>query len=196
MLPLIFFSPYFQIFLVAVALWIVPEWLGSFGQRAKLDPHMYDRRSYLVLVICIWFGTLLAVWSAILLPDAAIRVERRQIFFAGIVLMMLGVALRWYAVQSRRRKPNATPADPNGQIVLLKGPYRLVRHPAYSGTILTFLGVGLAFTNTASLLLLMLCVVAGHIYRVHAEERALVASLGAPYEQYMRRTARFIPFLF
>lgn len=195
MLPLVFFSPYFQIFLAAIVLWIVPEWLGSFGQRAKLDPQMQDRRSYLVLVIFIWFGALLGVWSAILLPNAAIRAERRQLFFAGIVLMMLGVALRWYAVRTRGRTPNPSPSDPNGQIVTFKGPYRYVRYPAYSGTLLTFFGVGLALTNVASLILLMACVLAGHIYRVNAEERALLSSLGAPYEQYMRRTARLIPFL-
>ena len=37
------------------------------------------------------------------------------------------------------------------QRVVERGPYRLVRHPSYSGTLLTTLGMGLAMTNWASL---------------------------------------------
>jgi len=76
------------------------------------------------------------------------------------------------------------------------GPYRYIRHPAYSGTFLTMLGVGLAMTNWASLMALLLCVFSGHLYRVHVEEKALIRAIGQPYIEYMRHTRRFIPWVF
>jgi protein-S-isoprenylcysteine O-methyltransferase Ste14 len=81
------------------------------------------------------------------------------------------------------------------QPVVQRGPYRWIRHPAYSGTFLTMLGVCLALTNWASLLVLLLCVGLGHVYRVRVEERALTQVIGQPYIEYMRRTKRFIPWL-
>jgi protein-S-isoprenylcysteine O-methyltransferase Ste14 len=42
----------------------------------------------------------------------------------------------------------------------------------------------------------MFCTLAGLAYRVRVEEQALSAELGRPYVEYMRRTRRFIPFVF
>jgi protein-S-isoprenylcysteine O-methyltransferase Ste14 len=58
------------------------------------------------------------------------------------------------------------------------------------------LGVGLAMTNWASLAALLLCVFLGHLYRVSIEEKALVRMIGEPYREYMRRTKRFIPWVY
>ena len=58
------------------------------------------------------------------------------------------------------------------------------------------LGVGLAMTNWASLVALLLCVFLGHIYRVRIEEKTLVRMIGEPYIEYMRRTKRFIPWVY
>jgi protein-S-isoprenylcysteine O-methyltransferase Ste14 len=54
-------------------------------------------------------------------------------------------------------------------------------------------GVGLAMTNWASLAVLLVCVLLGHLYRVCVEEQALLRSIGQPYVEYMRHTRRFIP---
>jgi protein-S-isoprenylcysteine O-methyltransferase Ste14 len=58
------------------------------------------------------------------------------------------------------------------------------------------LGVGLAMTNWASLLTLLLCVFSGHLYRVSVEEKALIKTIGQPYIEYMQHTKRFIPWVF
>ena len=82
-----------------------------------------------------------------------------------------------------------------GQTVVQDGPYRFIRHPAYSGTLLALLGIGLTLGNWLALLVVLGGGVAGHLYRAHVEEQALVAALGEPYRAYMRRTRRFIPFV-
>ena len=109
--------------------------------------------------------------------------------------MLLGVALRWYAVETLGRYFTRTLTVQADQSVVDVGPYRYVRHPAYSGTLLTMLGVGLALMNWASLLAIMVCAGAGYGYRMHIEERFLREELGQPYIDYMRRTRRLIPFV-
>ena len=64
------------------------------------------------------------------------------------------------------------------------------------GTLLTVLGIGLAMTNWASLVAILVCSFIGYFYRVLVEERVLRTSLGQPYMEYMRRTKRFVPFVF
>ncbi len=62
--------------------------------------------------------------------------------------------------------------------------------------LLSLPGVGLALANWASIVALLACGLIGHLYRVRVEERALKKALGQPYVDYMRRTKRFIPYVF
>ena len=200
MFPLPFYSPYSQIFLAAIALWIITEWITGFRQRgARGNPAItQDSGSYLLLLVSIWLGAFIALWLSLLLRGASIRVDRGLLFFLGIALMMTGIALRWYANQAVRRGSPRDPAQLNGgprPSLAPRGPYRYVRHPGYSGSLLIFLGVGLTLTNIAALVLLMVSVTLGHLYRIQAEERALLGQLGEPYREYMRHTTRVIPFL-
>lgn len=82
-----------------------------------------------------------------------------------------------------------------GQEVVQEGPYHLIRHPAYTGTLITLLGVGLALTNWASLIATLVVPLAGYLYRISVEERLLQEALGEPYRVYMQKTRRLIPFI-
>jgi protein-S-isoprenylcysteine O-methyltransferase Ste14 len=80
--------------------------------------------------------------------------------------------------------------------VISSGPYRLIRHPSYTGFLITLLGFGLSFTNNwLSLLVIMGCALLGFSYRIQVEEHVLQAQLGQRYQEYMRRTKRLIPFV-
>jgi len=117
-----------------------------------------------------WVGIALNFLLAGLFQIAALPWHRTALFALGILLILLGVALRWYAIWTLGRYFTRDVAVSAGQQVVEIGPYRTIRHPAYSGTFLTMLGVGLAVTNWASLLALLTCVLLGHLYRVRVEE--------------------------
>jgi protein-S-isoprenylcysteine O-methyltransferase Ste14 len=104
--------------------------------------------------------------------------------------------LRWYAIWTLGSYFTRDVAVSTDQKIVQTGPYRSIRHPAYNGTFLTMLGVGLAMTNWASLFALLTCVFLGHMYRVNVEEKALSQTIGQPYIAYIHRTKRFIPFVF
>jgi protein-S-isoprenylcysteine O-methyltransferase Ste14 len=197
MRPIFFDQPiYSAIFGVACAIWYVPELIGTFFQRATRRNGMrHDRGSYEMLIGVLWIGLLLGFGIAALVPWAAIPFLRRPLFWLGIAGILVGVAWRWYAIRVLGRFFTRDVATQMGQTVVQEGPYRLIRHPAYSGTLLTLLGIGLTLGNWLALLVVLIGGVIGHLYRVHVEEQALVAALGEPYRAYMRRTRRFIPFV-
>ena len=200
MLPLIYTNAGAAgIFLAACLIWNVPEMIGALKQTAKAsrkEASVQDRGSMGILIGLQWSGIALNFLLGGLFPAAAITWQRTALFSAGVILILLGVALRWYAIGILGRYFTRDVAVSTDQKVVQNGPYRYIRHPAYSGTFLTMLGVGLAMTNWASLVALLTCVFIGHMYRVIVEEKALSQTIGQPYVEYMHRTRRFIPFVF
>ena len=200
MLPLVYTNPAAAaIFLAACLIWNVPEMIGAFKQTAKAsrkEASIQDRGSMGILIGLQWVGLALNFLLGGLLPAAAIPWHRTTLFLLGVALLLLGVALRWYAIWTLGRYFTRDVAVSTDQKVVQNGPYRSIRHPAYSGTFLTMAGVGLAMTNWASLIALFICVFPGHLYRVHVEEKALIQAIGQPYVEYMHRTRRFIPLVF
>jgi protein-S-isoprenylcysteine O-methyltransferase Ste14 len=187
------------IFLVACLVWNVPEWIVAFKQTAKAprkEASVQDRGSMGLLIGLLWSGIALSLSLAWLFQAAAIPRYRTALFGIGVALILLGVALRWYAISILGRYFTREVMVSADQKVVQHGPYRYIRHPAYSGTFLTMAGVGLAMTNWASLVALLMCVLIGHMYRVSVEEKALIQAIGQPYVEYMQRTKRFIPMVF
>jgi protein-S-isoprenylcysteine O-methyltransferase Ste14 len=80
-----------------------------------------------------------------------------------------------------------------GQAVIDRGPYRWLRHPSYTGMVLFFAGVGLALTNWASLIVLIVAPVAGLVVRIRSEERTLLAALGNDYRRFAATRRRLFP---
>jgi protein-S-isoprenylcysteine O-methyltransferase Ste14 len=107
--------------------------------------------------------------------------------------MGAGIAIRQWAVATLGRFFTIDVRVQPGQTVVDRGPYRWVRHPAYTGLILTFLGFGLALGNWAALGVAFLVPTAGLVYRIHFEERALLEGLGEPYRRFAEGRPRLFP---
>jgi len=114
----------------------------------------------------------------------------------GVLLMVLGIALRAWSTRVLGRFYTRTLLTDAGQRVVQEGPYRLVRHPGYSGSLLIWIGAGLAVSNWIALTLVTLVCLIAYIYRMRSEEAMLVARFGQEYEEYRRRTKRLIPYLY
>jgi protein-S-isoprenylcysteine O-methyltransferase Ste14 len=112
----------------------------------------------------------------------------------GVALVLAGIVLRWYSVITLGRFFTTRVMTRADQTVVKTGPYRFVRHPSYTGALVTLLGVLLLPANYLTLPCFLL-VVPGLAYRIHVEEKALVAGLGEPYREYMRHTKRLVPFV-
>lgn len=181
---------------VALLVCFAPEWIGTFFQKPEKGSIKRDRGSHLVLYAAIFAGIFAAFFCINGgVPAAPLTWHQPLWFWAGIALMLAGLAFRWYAIRVLGKYFTRDVATRPGQHVVDTGPYHFIRHPSYSGSLLMFLGTGLAMTNWASLLVILLGFAIGFGYRIHVEERALSADLGDPYRAYMLRTRRLVPFV-
>ena len=180
----------------AFFIWLLPEVISSFTDTKGKDIKVHDRSSGVVLLVCIWLGIYVSINITFVARSFSIPWHRTLLFAIGIFLMLAGVAFRWYSIRILGKYFTRQVAIQPGQTVVENGPYRLIRHPSYSGALITIFGLGLAFTNWLSLIVVMVITFIGYSYRVSVEEKTLVNALGEPYRQYMKRTKRFIPFLY
>jgi protein-S-isoprenylcysteine O-methyltransferase Ste14 len=165
-------------------------------KRLRAGAQRQDKGSHMVLLCLIVFGLLLGVLLALKVPATAITGASAFLFWLSILLIYAGIALRFYAIKALGRYFTTSVAIAPEQTVIEAGPYRLIRHPSYTGLLITLLGFGLSLTsNWLSLLVIMGCALLGFSYRIHAEERVLQEHLGQQYQQYMQRTKRLIPFV-
>ena len=114
----------------------------------------------------------------------------------GIVLIIVGLAVRWAAILTLRKYFTVDVAILSDHKIVMTGLYRYVRHPAYLGSLLSFLGLGISFSNWLSALVIFVPITGAFVYRIRVEERALDASLGDAYRQYQTSTKRLIPGIF
>lgn len=197
LLPLIYTNiVYALIFWLSFLTWCILEFLGPARWRGSGGTKKQDGGSFIALNLLVCVGAGLYFFLPFCLPGATITWPQPLLFFAGLALMFLGMGWRWYAIRTLGRYFTGVVMIHADQRVVQHGPYRLIRHPSYSGATLATLGVGLMMTNWASLLALMLGLLSGLVYRISVEEQALRAALGQPYEEYMQRTKRLVPFIY
>jgi protein-S-isoprenylcysteine O-methyltransferase Ste14 len=115
---------------------------------------------------------------------------------AGLALLVAGTAVRWAAIHELWDYFTVNVSILEGQRVVRRGLYRLVRHPSYTGLLLRYLGFGLAFANWLSAALIFLPLLAATLYRIRVEEAALREHFGEEYLAYARDTKRLVPGLY
>lgn len=174
----------------------MPEIIHTFSHRIDASSRANDRYSNVVVQFCLGASILLANWLMRMETWGTISWHPILIFGIGIALILGGVAFRWYAIHVLGKYYSVRLGVQLGQTVMKDGPYRWIRHPSYTGSLITMLGFGFAFTNWLCLVSVPLIVFLGFNYRANVEERVLVEALGEPYREYMMDTKRFIPFVY
>ena len=178
---------------LALGTWIAWLSLGTGHAHAETGDLVQDRGTRAWTTI-IGLGSLFAaVGLAEALPWGRISVAAWGLRAAGSTLVLLGIGLREWAVWTLGRFFTQTVLIRAGHHVVTSGPYRVLRHPAYAGTLMTFVGLILALGNWASLALVIVGFFASHVPRIRVEERVLEERLGEPYVEFERTRKRLIP---
>lgn len=186
-LGLIFYLTYFS--------WLLGELVGAtiiprilYGARRGTRR---DRGSFLInvitLIIAITLDFVLSIRGIALIPPIA--------YYVGIILIFGGLILRQWAIAVLGRFFTLTVKIQDGHTIVAQGPYRYIRHPSYSGLLITLIGMGLALQTWAGVALNILVFAAVFGYRIYVEEKALNSALGGRYAEYSKRTKRLIPYV-
>ncbi len=129
----------------------------------------------------------LMAWSSVALPN--------WLRWAGVVLGITGGLLLVVTFRTLGKNLTDTVVTRAEHTLVTRGPYRWVRHPFYLATALAVVANSLvtanwflALTGGIGFGLLML--------RTRIEEEKLIERFGEDYNEYIKRTGRFLPRLF
>src|ERR1043166_3252937 len=177
-------------------IYLVSEILLTLTRRSRSKTGTKQDRStlgiiWLVIAVSITAGVFVALNFR-----AAALLHGRMFATAGVVLFVAGLILRWWAIITLGRFFTVDVTIEKNHELVERGPFRMVRHPSYTGVLLAFVGLGLSLRNWAALLVMLLPIAAAFVHRMNVEENALSAALGAQYTDYMRRTKRLVPFIY
>ena len=182
-----------KLFYILAIAWPVSEVVLGLLSRAKSSSHTVRDRGSLVLL---WSSIAVGITAANFIRSSgagSIGAPPALFLTVAMAFLLSGLALRWTAILTLGRFFTPNVAIQAGQRIVRTGVYRSVRHPAYTGLLLAFLGVGLAFNNWLSLLVIFVPIMAALLYRIRVEESVLAETLGREYTDYCQTTKRLLP---
>ncbi len=186
--------------IISLAAWCISEItisLVSLGNRSRTMSARDDRYSYFI----VWFSTMIPLFLAflirkqVLLANGFGRLAPLFPFlgYVGCLVLAFGITVRVAAVATLRRQFTEKVSIIEKHELVDTGIYGIIRHPAYLGYLASMLGIGLILGNWVSLAALVFLPLAGILYRIHVEERALLRHFGPAYQEYAGRTKRLLP---
>jgi protein-S-isoprenylcysteine O-methyltransferase len=180
-----------NVFGVSYSCWFLMEmWILSRDMR-RFRGRTSDRGSF--------FGFFIAIPTALVIAfNAPSRFPEWTFSFGwpawlGIAMMWAGMAFRLWAVLTLGAFFRTSVVVQEGHQLVTAGPYRWLRHPSYTGVIVTLTGIGLAQDSWVSLAAMAVLPTLAIAYRIHTEERALTEQFGEAYRDFRKTHSAVIP---
>jgi protein-S-isoprenylcysteine O-methyltransferase len=180
--------PHLALGTVLMALYWLVEWLGIEGSFENRVP----RHPVVLISRALWPPAFaLAVLDAQLghwtpWQGAAVR-------GTGVAIYVAGLGLRLWSMRTLRRAFSYDLKVADDQALVTSGPYRVLRHPSYTGLILWSAGCAVWNPSVAGLVLMLLATVPQIVHRIRVEEKILAGHFGARWSEHARRTWRLVP---
>jgi protein-S-isoprenylcysteine O-methyltransferase Ste14 len=114
---------------------------------------------------------------------------------AGLVIILLGLAIRIWTRMTIGGMYSGYLRVMVGHMLVTDGPYRLVRHPGYTGLVIMALGLCIGYSSLIGLGAIPVLLLPGLAYRMAVEEKLLLAQFDGEFRDYIQKTKRLIPFV-
>jgi len=181
--------------LIISTVWVFSEIILSRMMRAKNSKRDFDKSSLKIL----WITIAVSITAGILLRRTNFAITDQYItliYYSGITFICLGLILRWTAIITLKKSFTVNVSVSESQKIVRSGIYKYIRHPAYSGILLSFFGLGISFNNYMTLTVIFIPIVISFLNRIRVEEKVLSEAFGRQYTDYIQRTRRLIPGVF
>ena len=184
-----------MIFIVIWSLWFISEILLNrlfrSGNNAEKN---HDKGTIRIIWITIFVANTLGIVFANILH---LNISNSDILpHFGLFIIVCGMIFRFIAIKSLGSSFTVDVTVSDNQKIKKDGIYSIIRHPSYTGMILSFIGFGISLNNWASLLIISIPVFLALLYRIEVEEKLLKELLGSEYSEYMKNTYRLIPWIY
>jgi protein-S-isoprenylcysteine O-methyltransferase Ste14 len=189
--------PFSSLFSGVWLLWLVYWGISAVGVKAAVRVESGFSRfvkymlPIIVAVVLLWdsYG-----WLRGTILDQRFVPARLWIVWLGFVLTVGGLAFTCWARIILGRNWSGVVQLKQDHELITRGPYRIVRHPIYTGLLLAFLGSAIAVGEWRALLA---TVIVGLSFwrKLRLEERWLCELFGDQYRGYMMRVKALVPWV-
>jgi protein-S-isoprenylcysteine O-methyltransferase Ste14 len=183
---------------VAIACWwvLLLVWLPGYFLRLRVrDAPTPDPGRQLVATVLIYLCFVLMFASQRFGFRVALTPRTPALGVIGDILAIAGVAFAiWARLTLGRNWSGLIVSVREGQGLVQRGPYAIVRHPIYTGILGAMIGTALTLGTLGSWLGVVAGLVA-FLIRVDIEDRIMAAEFGAAHAAYRARTRKLVPFV-
>jgi protein-S-isoprenylcysteine O-methyltransferase Ste14 len=184
------------LFGVSGAVWLILEISLLVRDRARGMGGTARDRGTRSLAIALVLAAIAAAdaLSSVAGPRSPLRIPGHPwIGLAGLIIVWTGLVTRVWAVAVLGHSFRTTVEVEADQAVVSSGPYRLIRHPSYTGMLLLSAGFGVGFHSWPGLALCVMLPLVSALRRIRVEEAELASVLGEAYRAYAAHTKRLFP---
>jgi protein-S-isoprenylcysteine O-methyltransferase Ste14 len=114
----------------------------------------------------------------------------------GLFLIIFGLVIRSFAILKLKKFFTVTVSVQKDHRIVDTGIYKHLRHPAYLGSMISFLGLGIALQNWLTIIIIFFPIFGAISYRMYIEEKVLNKEFGEEYSDYSSRTKKLIPWIY
>jgi protein-S-isoprenylcysteine O-methyltransferase Ste14 len=162
------------------------------------DPDQYvieddDRKSYIYLQLSFIIGLFFATIDFVGLHWTRIRSLEPGIIYVGMAVFIISCLVRWWGFNSLGKFFNPRVAIYEQHELITTGAYKIIRHPLYLGSLLSFVAIPMVFNSWGSLLIMIFATLPALNYRINVEEDLLIRHFGSSYQSYQQKTKKVIP---
>jgi protein-S-isoprenylcysteine O-methyltransferase Ste14 len=117
-------------------------------------------------------------------------------FLFGTILVIMGLIIRISSIMTLKQHFTYTVTAIENHELIEVGLYKYIRHPGYLGQLIIFIGIATSLSNWLSIILMIIPVLPGYLYRIRVEERFMMHQVGQKYIDYKNRTKKLIPMIY
>jgi protein-S-isoprenylcysteine O-methyltransferase Ste14 len=168
-----------------------------------MENKRYESRFFIVMLFVILGCSLIAsildptsiARSGTTISFASLSGINQTLVCVGVGMVVIGMIIRFVAIATLKRNFSSRLRIRANHTLVKNGIYHLIRHPAYLGGILFFLGIPIIVSSVLGFLV-MFFIVPLILRRIRNEERMLIERFGLEYEEYTKQSKKLIPFFY
>ncbi|MFB4213748.1 isoprenylcysteine carboxylmethyltransferase family protein [Shouchella sp. JSM 1781072] len=186
--------PWVEVLFICLTVLWVSEFFLFRGKRADDEKkEQRENRSFYLIFSCV----VICICACILLQYLEwTRIDAPFISIAGVVIYSAGIGLRYWSMFLLRKQFSRHVQTSSTMKLVSNGPYRVMRHPLYTGLFLCVLGVAIYTATVIGVLVTLVVMLSVLLKRIHLEEKMLTATLPNHYETWKQSRWILFPWVY
>jgi protein-S-isoprenylcysteine O-methyltransferase Ste14 len=172
--------------------WLAYWWISSRGAKANRRRESVTSRASHGLPLIV--AAALIVHRPLAFLAGRVLPANLPVFVAGTALVAIGLLFCVWARVHLGTNWSASVTVKQGHELVRSGPYRVVRHPIYTGLLLALLGTAIARGDAQGFVAVAIATVA-FSHKLRIEERWMQETFGDAYARYRAEVPALVPFV-